>query len=226
MSLIRKTVRINDVTRIQFFYPEYEIRDGLNMLDYDKKIIYVGALKPGLVGKLDKGTESWINTVGPYDIDLTSRRALVDFVFGKHGKQPPKKLLEGLDAYDEGELWRFLKIAWLVGMWKGDADEGTVLDILFNLTSDFRTVITLMFKVMEEYDVPPAILESSVLTFLLRAKNLDEQDVSGRYLAKLTSFASGSRKGRIVPAVGTLASWDRTILDEVRILKLLLDLRG
>ena len=46
--MINKVVRVNDIGLIQFFYPQFKIKDTISISDYNESIIYKGPSRRGL----------------------------------------------------------------------------------------------------------------------------------------------------------------------------------
>lgn len=218
-----KTVSIKDPSLLQFFYPEFEIKDKLSFLDSDKKVIYVGKIRPNLKSYLQQNTKEFINTVGKVDVDLTIPSNLVDFVYSRHGKTPPNTVKESLDLLDEEEILYCCKIVWVSGRWPyaaGDSDL-TIYNLFQATTGSTKELLQTYFKLISQ--IPFYIVESSFMTFLMRAKTVEDQEVSPVYKRLLKSFYTKSGN-KISKAVFQYMQKDK-LRDELRFLELLLGLR-
>ena len=69
--MINKTVKVQDVNLLKFFYPSFYIKSELSYSDKDRNVIYVGPVRKQLKNYLETLFKEYISTAGPVDIDLT-----------------------------------------------------------------------------------------------------------------------------------------------------------
>jgi hypothetical protein len=222
-SLIGKTVKINDLDLLSYFYPGFERREKITLLDSDKRVIYTGRMQSDLEKTLRIGTREFINTVGHPDVDLSDRESLLNFVYSKHGKSVPKSVLAHVDDLDDTDFLTSVKIVWVVGVWPHPISEeaASIYDLFQGSIGSTVGCLHTYFVLCELY--PPIVLESSFLTFLLRAKNPDDQNVKPGYLKLLKTLYSQCG-AKIKSAAMELAESPK-VLPELRFVSLVMGLR-
>lgn len=218
-----KTVKIDDPTLLTYFYPDYKVKSKLSFLDRDNNVIYVGHSRNNLKEWLSSNTKSYISTVGIPEIDLTSKTNLLKFVFSQHGREPSESVLKQVESFDDNELLYCLKIYWQSGIWPYHINNDDVN--LYNLfQSTIGSVISQIGIYMSLLNIYPFyVIESSFLTFMVRAKTVEDQEVSPYYKRLLKSFIlkSGSKIKPVVLKYAMLKGMD----ERLRFLMLLLNLR-
>lgn len=219
--MINKTVNL-DVDKIQFLYPNYSIQSYVSFLDKDKDVIYVGKLFNGLIPYLEKNTKSFINTVGTPDLDLSSDKALAEYIFSLRGVAFEEHILDFLDALDEVTRWYFLKVFYLSGkfVYPVSKSKSSMYQLFKSVTSPMGDCLKTFVQVLKEYPFP--VIESSFLTFINKVEHQDIKNISPMYskLIKQTYSKCGSR---IKSATLKYAKSSHT---EVDFLNYILTLRG
>ena len=175
-----------------------------------------------LIRDLRKNTKSFINTIGRVDIDLTIRSNLIEFIYSKYGKTPSDKTVESVEMLDEDEFIYCIKIFWLIGKWIYDIDSDfSIYDLFKSTIKSVRDMLDIYFNLLEIY--PYYVIEASFITFLQRAVDLEEQDVSASYMRLLKQFNDKSGN-KIKGSIMQYCQKDK-VLDDMRFIGLLLDLR-
>lgn len=193
--LAGKCVRVSDPGLLVYLLPEWQVMTEVGQFSREKDVIYVGELRSDLRATLDQNTRRWVSAVGAADVDLETRVGLVTFVLGCHGRKPSQALLALIDALDEAEFMRGVKLAYQCGTWPyGDTEGEQSLFDLFKATGIIRDAVSVYLKLLE--DIPAPLIEAGYLTFLLRVREPEEQQVSAGYLKVITTAAG--RVGRHV----------------------------
>ncbi len=189
ISLLNKVVRVSNVNDLSFYFPDFEVKQSLSMLDYGDKIIYTGPLNKRASTILESCT--YIATQGLYQYDLTDRKEKIKFVYSKWGREVPKNILDSVDLYDDDEFDHCCKTYWIVGRWPYKLEhEASIYDFYQSAVQPINTFIKAFFEVSKSY--PIGVIEQSFFTFMQRAKTVDEQNVSPTYKRLLKSFANTS----------------------------------
>ena len=98
--LSKKVVQVNDTEFLKFILPDYEVKYNISSLDFGKKIIFTGFMNERNKRKLYMIPSDYVMTQGQPDVDLSSRRGLLNFVFAKYNRTVPKYFDEMEDLYD------------------------------------------------------------------------------------------------------------------------------
>lgn len=222
-ALISKTVKIENVPALQFFYPTFKVRKELMFSDRDEDIIYIGPYKRGLTEFLSEHTKRFINTVGSPDLDFTKRKEVVEWIYSKVGKQVPNTVLSLIDSYDDDYFNYCVKVMWVTGKWVGDdeSSDKTLFNLFQSVTGSLKTSLEVYYELIKQY--PPYVVESSFLTFLSRVKTAEEQNVSPAY-QKLLNQSKMRIGDKIQPAVVKMATRTPFKLD-LQFVDLITDLR-
>lgn len=186
--MILKTIKITDVSLLNFFYPDYKIVTSLTPDTRNKKIIYAGSMVRDLQKILSRHTSKFISTVGVPDpeYDFTNRLNFLKWVYKTHNKEVPKKLIETIDYYDQDYFISCIKHFYVIGKWEYLENTDTQMFSLYNSTNEsLRENLQSFYQVLDT--TPDKIVEASLLTFLGRVCNIDEQNVNPSYLRLLKS---------------------------------------
>ncbi len=191
-----KTVNCKDVGLLSFFYPSFVVKDTL-FFDHDKNVIYVGSMKKNMMQYLKNNTNSFINTVGPYTVDLDNEEELIDFVYSKWNKEPKDGIRDLLLNMQRVDLLIYLKKYWIIGRSDLDSMDVTVFDLFKSFLKPKRESYDVYFRLLEYVD--PVVIEHSILTFLTKVVSLDDIEVSPYYKKILMDFRgkSGDRIKRV-----------------------------
>ena len=190
--LINKRIAVSDVNLLRFMFPKYKL---VSDEDYDSEfncpIIYKGDYS--LVDKIvEKCIENHVDfiIVGNFsEINLEDRRILANVIFEKWRNGVLPKYLENIiDDIDYDDFLEAAKIKWVSGKWTihSISDENTFLQLVEDLNKSMYTFIKTYFNVIEENK--PYKLESSMLTFLQRAKTKSYTGTSFMYRKKLNIY--------------------------------------
>ena len=129
-----------------------------------------------------------VYTSGLSDINLNDRITLANIVFEKHKRLVPKYLMNIIEELDEDTFIKCIKIYWVSGKWlvKVVDKENTFLDFIETVNKSSMEMYKSYFNVVKT--ISPYKLESSIFTFLLRAKNENFSKISFSYKNKLKLF--------------------------------------
>ena len=205
MELKRREVKCSPEL-IKFMFPEYEVINDDNIPIFPiRPAIYVGSLNMREVFlKKYEATDLDFIVVSPNTgIDLTDRRQLVQVGFEKWKRTVPqylagsgKELKYGrgydmgiIDKLDQDEFMFYFKYHWVTGKWlkKKATDENTFLELITSINSSKVDFMRRFFEVVN--DTRPYRIESSIMTFLLRAKYKNYKGISSStYKSKVKSF--------------------------------------
>lgn len=129
-----------------------------------------------------------VYTSGISDINLNDRITLANIVFEKYKRLVPKYLMNIIEELDEDTFIKCIKIYWVSGKWlvKVVDKENTFLDFIETVNKSSMEMYKSYFNVVKT--ISPYKLESSIFTFLLRAKNESFSKISFSYKNKLKLF--------------------------------------
>ncbi len=204
MELKRREVKC-DVGLLQFMYPTYELITDDNIPAFPiRPAIFIGTVRKELFVKTYNQTDlDYIVVSNISNIDLTDRRQLVQVGFEKWNRFVPQYLVgsgtekkrgKGKDMgiidqmeYDDF-IWAF-KHHWVTGSWciKGLPDENTFLELITMINQSKIDFIKRFFEVVG--DTRPYRIESSIMTFLQRAKYKNYRGITSKsYKAAISSY--------------------------------------
>ena len=224
--LVNKRLTVANVNLLRFMFPRYKLVSEVNALDeINKPIIYKGDLNyvDSLVKRCqEKGIDFII--VGIYsDINLEDRRILANIVFEKWRNGVLPQYLENIiDDIDREDFIEAIKIKWVSGKWTIHKinDENTFLTLVDALNKSSYDFIKTYFEVLE--NTKPYKLESSILTFLQRAKNKSYNGTSFNYRKKLDIY-KGKKLDNTIKAIDSSLEYQ---IDnpELRLMNLLINI--
>ncbi len=219
MPLLNKTIKIKNIDVLFFFYPSMVKRNKITMLDRDLDVIYIGEYDKNLLPTLIKGTKSFINTVGPHNIDLTEYEGWVKFVSELLGKSMPNpSIYKGLP---ETEFFNWLKLSYITRKWQKGVEESNLFNLFKSFYDDIPSNIK---KLLELFQTSPEMqVESGFLTFLGRVNSIEEQAVSPAYLKLLIDF----EKQFTMPHIHSIVkeTYSKELNSSLRLLDFILNLR-
>lgn len=188
ISLINKTVLVDDYSLLEFMFPSFEVREDI-FFDYEKDIIYIGENQTNLKKMLERGTRSFISTVGVYDYDLTNRDTLIFVLYDKWGKIPSERVTEILGEMSTYEFMDYFKKYWVLGSSKLDLEGGVnIFDLYRVLGKSKHDIFKVYMELRKSYD--DGYILRCVLSFIEKAYNPDMvSSTSGRYLQMLRDFS-------------------------------------
>ncbi len=217
MKISRREVKC-DQELLKFMFPNYELIDDNLIPQFPTK----PAIFIGTAGKRDIFTKTYNQTDLDYivvsntsNIDLTDRRQLVQVAFEKWNRFVPQYLVgsgkekkkgKGIDLgfIDDLEqdtfIWAF-KHYWVTGKWliKELPDENTFLELITMINQSKIDFIKRFFEVVN--DTRPYRIESSVMTFLQRAKYKNYRGVSSKAYRSAIKMYEGKYVDRSLEAL-------------------------
>lgn len=178
-------MKVSDPGIIQFFYPNFIMRDELSITDRDNDILYVGKIKPKIKQYLTINTKHFISTSGPVEVDFTKPEVLVTWVYEKKGHQPPKTVMEQIKTMDLSYIEYLCKVYYVSGHWiaKHDDVDDTIFNLFQQSVGSTRDLLRTYFNLREIY--PYEVIQSSFITFLGRVISTEDQSVSPKYMMVL-----------------------------------------
>lgn len=185
ISLIGKVVKVSDPSILRLFYPDFVVKSYLTSYDVGIKVIYTGLLNKRAMGILESCT--FIATQGLYSYDLTDRTQMLKFVYSKWNREVNASVLKNVDLYDDEEFSYCYKVYWVCGRWpyKPESEE-SIYTLYQSSVQPVNEFIKCYFDSVSEY--PDGVVEQSFLTFMVRAKNVDDQNVGASYKRLLKGF--------------------------------------
>ena len=218
--MIRKFVNC-DKNLVQFFYPEFQVKSYVNFLDRENKVIYIGKPLNNLREYLENNTKEFICLVGMPELDLSTPKSLINYVFTRVNRKLEPHVELYLTNLDKMELEYFLKCLWVTGQFPYQINKSiSMLSLYKSLTKSINDIISTFYKLLDIYSFN--IIESSFLTFLEKVKNIENVNVSSYYL-KILKDAQMVIKDRLKPAV---YQYSKSMRREVDFIALILNLKG
>ena len=218
--MIRKFVNC-DRNLVQFFYPDFEVKSYVNFLDKENKVIYVGKPLNNLREYLENNTKEFICLVGVAELDLSTPKPLINYVFNKVNRKLESHVELYLNNLDKLELEYFLKVLYITKHFPYTINKSlSMLSLYKSLTKPINEVLSILYKLLDAYSFN--IIESSFLTFLEKVKNIENINVSPYYL-KILKDARMTIRDRLKPAV---FQYSKSSHKEVDFIRLILDLKG
>jgi len=185
MELIGKTVNIKDKSLLQFFYPEFIVKD-IVFFDNENRVIYTGKTQRNLKEFLDNNTKEFINTVGMCDIDLDVKENLVNFVYDKFGKVPKEKTMELILNLNSIDFDNYIKKYWITGVSTLDTATVGIFDLFIAMGVSKQESIKVYLTLKEFY--PIGVIQNSVETFIEKVIMFPELTVGYKYHNLLKKF--------------------------------------
>lgn len=218
-----KVINIDNLELLQFFYPEFIIKDEIGFRDIENKIIYTGRMRKNLKSYLEENTKDFISTVGKVDVDLSDEYKMLDFVFSKHNRKVTKKVKNSVDMMDDEDFLFCVKSYWVLGDWVYylEDEELSMFDLFLSTIGSTINMIETYYQLLEKY--PYYVVESSFFTFLKKSKEYEEMELSPGYMRLLSNFDAKSGDNLKSSVMKYMKKED--IDDRLRFLSLLLDLR-
>lgn len=187
---LNKRIVSGSLDMLIFLFPNYEVIYDIPE-EVSRPCIYAGKLDKltQLKEKYEEAHQDYIVfTRGPSEIDIKDRFMLADVVFDKYNRNVPKYLANIINDFDEETFIRNIKTYWITGKWetkKLDNEDG-FLDFVETINKSSMEMYSSYFRVIKS--IKSYRLESSLLTFFLRAKEGNTSEVSYKYKKKLDLF--------------------------------------
>ena len=190
--LVNKRSISGNINILRFMFPNYDIINENNIPDKPiRPAIYNGdnASVDLFIKNYKEANQDYIVMVYSSDINLDDRRILANIIFEKwRNGTLPKYLDEFIDNIPYDQFIEMVKIKWVSGKWnilKLD-NETSFLNLIENLNKSKFDFIENYFNCLETDK--PYILESSILTFLNKAKTKSYIGNSFLYRKKLEMY--------------------------------------
>lgn len=210
-----------DRNLVQFFYPDFEVKSYVNFLDKENKVIYIGKPLNNLREYLENNTKEFICLVGVAELDLSTPKPLINYVFNKINRKLEPHVELYLTNLDRIELEFFLKCLFITGQFPYQINKSlSMLSLYKSLTKSINDIISTLYKLLDIYSFN--IVESSFLTFLEKVKDIENISVSSYYL-KILKDAQLVIRDRLKPAV---FQYSKSMRREVDFIVLIMNLKG
>lgn len=190
--IINKRLIKCDINTLMFLFPRYDIinentipeKPGINA-------IYNGDISATdlFIKKYQEANLDYLVRVFYSDIDLDNRRILANIIFEKwHNATVPKYLDNIIDNIQYNQFSEAAKIKWVSGKWVIHEidNENSFLNIIESLNKSKYEFIKTYFECLDNNK--PYILESSIITFLQKAKTKSYVGNSFQYRKKLEMY--------------------------------------
>lgn len=225
--LVNKRVTSGDFNILRFLFPNFDIITETNIPDNPKSpAIYLGnpADIEHFTDRYSKAGQDYIVMSRTSEIDLNDRRILANIIFEKYRNATlPKYLDEFIDEIPQDEFIEAVKIKWVTGRWviTEFKNEVNFLNLVESLNKSKYEFIKIYFDSLKANK--PYILESSMLTFLIKAKNKTYKGSSFLYRKKLTLY-TGKKLDNTLNAIENALEYN---IDnpELRLLNLLISIQ-
>ena len=188
--IISKRMVSGRLDLLRYMFPNYKVIDEPEVSP-NAPCIYIGD-----ISRIDEIKHIYesnkldyiVYTSGLSDINLNDRITLANIVFEKYKRLVPKYLMNIIEELDEDTFIKCIKIYWVSGKWlvKVVDKENTFLDFIETVNKSSMEMYKSYFNVVRT--ISPYKLESSIFTFLLRAKNENFSKISFSYKNKLKLF--------------------------------------
>ena len=209
MELLRREIKCNQELA-KFMFPDFEVIREYNIPIFPTRpALYVGSIdyRDLFIKRYEAANLDYVVVSNVSGIDLTDRRQLVQVSFEKWNRYVPQYLVGSgkelkygrgydmgiIDKLDNDEFMFYFKYHWVTGKWlkKKATDENTFLELITTINQSKVDFMKRFFEVVK--DTRPYRIESSIMTFLLRAKYKNYRGVSSStYKAKIRSFEGKS----------------------------------
>lgn len=225
--LVNRRCTAGNINLLRFMFPNYDLINETNIPEKPiRPAIYSGdvSMIDTFVNRYKENNLDYIVVMFSSNIDLRDRRVLANIVFEKwRNGTLPKYLNEFIDIIPQDQFMEAIKIKWVSGKWtilKID-DENTFLNLIEALNKSKVEFIRAYFNCLENNK--PYVLESSVLTFLTRAKNKSYRGNSFQYRKKLDMY-KGTKLDNTLSAINEALDYN---IDnpELRLLNLLMNIQ-
>lgn len=188
--IISKRMVSGRLDLLRYMFPNYKVIDEPEVSP-NAPCIYIGDISR--IDEIKHVYESnkldyIVYTSGLSDINLNDRITLANIVFEKYKRLVPKYLMNIIEELDEDTFIKCIKIYWVSGKWlvKVVDKENTFLDFIETVNKSSMEMYKSYFNVVKT--ISPYKLESSIFTFLFRAKNENFSKISFSYKNKLKLF--------------------------------------
>jgi len=192
-------VSISKPNLLQFFYPDYVIKEELEYHDSENNIIYQGSYRPDLTEYLTLNTNNYISLTGNPDYDLDNREIMLELVYSKHNRKPTKKSLESIDYLEEEEFIYCCKVCWVTGVWISSEKDVSVYDLFQASNKSQKEFLKTYFELEREY--PFYMIESSFFTFLTKVSDRELDSSHSSHYSRLIQTFRSNTKTSLKPSV-------------------------
>lgn len=225
--LVNKRLTAGNINILRFMFPRYDLVDDTNLPEKPiRPAIFYGNkdLIDTFVKRYKDNNIDFIVKAFYSDINLDDRRVLANIIFEKwRNATMPKYLDEIIDSIPQDQFDEMVKIKWVSGKWKiyKIEDENNFLTMVEELNKSKFEFIKSYFRCLENNK--PYILESSIITFLLKAKAKNYQGNSFQYRKKLEMY-KGEKLNSTLKAIDNALEFN---IDnpELRLLNILMNIQ-
>lgn len=225
--LVNKRLTAGSVNLLRFMFPRYDIINETNIPEKPiRPAIYYGNKEyiDLFVKRYRDNNVDFIVKAFYSDINLDDRRVLANIIFEKwRNATMPKYLEEIIDNIPQDQFNEMVKIKWVSGKWKINKieDENNFLTMIEELNKSKFEFIKSYFRCLENNK--PYVLESSILTFLLKAKSKNYSGDSFQYKKKLEMY-KGDKLDNTLKAIDNALEFN---IDnpELRLLNILMNIQ-
>ena len=225
--LVNKRLTSGSLELVRFMFPNYEVINENNIPEHPvNPAIYCGQSDKAdnFINKYREAHQDYLVMVFYSDINLEDRRILANIIFEKwRNATLPKYLDEIIDNIPYDQFIEMVKIKWVTGKWKilNIDDESNFLDLIEELNKSKFELMNVLFSSLKTNK--PYVLESSILTFLGRAKNRTYRGTSFKYRKKLEMY-KGKKLQETLTAIDDALEYN---IDnpELRLLNLLMNIQ-
>lgn len=224
MSVVNNIVKISDIELLQYFYPNFLVKETL-FFDNENNIIYKGNMKPNIKEYLKRNTKNFISLVGIPERDLDNKDSLLDFVYEKHNKVPKDKVREIIKNMSDLEFKNYIKSYWVSGSSILDKDcDVNIFDLYKAMVVSPQEAMKVYTKMIGFYN--SRVILRSLETFIEKAVDVENVvSKSGIYLNLLRKYREQNIETLKLKLMTFLPNMGKTS-DEYKILWILVNLTG
>lgn len=199
--IIKDRIVKSDINFLRFLYPTYKVvSDNIGEDELNTNIIYNGDFSrvDDIVSICDSKNLEYIIKSSFSEIDLNDRRILANIIFEKwRNGVLPKYLEEIIDYIDKDDFIEAVKIKWVTGKWLiyKIEDETSFLELLDTLNKSKYGAIKVYFDILKKSKSYK--IESSLLTFMTKARQEDYKGTLFNYQKKLKTYKGDKLKNTL-----------------------------
>ena len=214
----------NVLSLLKMMFPTFRIVNSKFEIYPNEPFIYVGDIKWINTVKDRKEPHIILATTG--EINLTDRKQLSSALYAVHNKKVPQYLDDLIDQWDDDTFYYNMKYVLLTGVIPDKEIQKN--DLFLNIISNFSNPLQLIkayFASVDSLDEINSLkyLESNLLSFITKSRNIDETNTKNSYMLKLRQSFVYSYDKNVSNAIYTLLDSNIDNL-ELKNLNFILDL--
>ena len=224
-EIVGHSVRVNDIGLLQFMFPDFIVTDK-PLLFTDRPIIFTGETK--YINQIKELGVPFIIANKLAEINLTDRLTLLEVIFSKYNKTPPKYLVLSNDGnkplyerIEEPDFIEAVKMYWVTGKWpiKELDDMGKFILLIDSFKTNTLEITRTYLKMLEE--VNSEYVETCLLKFISKLVN-PGGSMSNWYKRRIKEFSAA--KLQLLPAAMENYLYTSVENNELKVFNLIYDM--